>query len=241
MVIDFHAHILPRCDHGCHSSAMAQEQLRLIKDAGTDAVVATPHFYPNEDSIASFLAGREGALDAMREKLSLQELPVVYPAAEVLVCEGLHKMKDLESLAVSGTNVILLEMPFRRWSEALINTVLGVKARGLVPVLAHINRYDLENVEPLLDKGVLAQVNAEAFAPFKNFRRYVELMREGKVVALGSDLHEAKRADYKRFLHMQKKLGAVADAVFAKTEALLKNATPLYQPNGDKAKQTQSV
>ena len=241
MIIDFHAHVLPRCDHGCHSSAMALAQLSLMKSAGTDAVVATPHFYPNEDSIASFLAAREGALDAMREKLPLEALPTVYPAAEVLVCEGLHKMKDLESLTVSGTNVILLEMPFRNWSEGLMNTVLGVKDRGLVPVLAHINRYDLEKVEILLDAGILAQVNAEAFAPFKNFKRYVELMEEGKVVALGSDLHEAKRADYKRFLHMQKKLGTLADAVFANTEKLLKNATPLYQGEREKTKQTQSV
>lgn len=241
MIIDFHAHVLPRCDHGCHSSAMALEQLNLIKSAGTDAVVATPHFYPNEDSIASFLAAREGVLDAMREKLPLEALPAVYPAAEVLVCEGLHKMKDLESLAISGTNVILLEMPFRNWSEGLINTVLGVRDRGLVPVLAHIDRYDLEKVAILLDKGILAQVNAEAFGLFKNVKPYVELMRAGKVVALGSDLHEAKRADYKRFLHMQKKLGTVADAVFAKTEALLKNATPLYRSEREKATQTQSV
>lgn len=241
MIIDFHAHVLPRCDHGCHSSAMSLEQLKLIKSAGTDAVVATPHFYPNEHSIASFLAAREGALDAMREKLPLEALPAVYPAAEVLVCEGLHKMKDLESLAISGTNVILLEMPFRNWSEGLINTVLGVRDRGLVPVLAHIDRYDLENVALLLDKGILAQINAEAFGLFKNVKPYVELMRQGKVVALGSDLHETKRADYKRFLHMQKKLGALADTVFAKTEALLKNATPLYQSEREKATQTQSV
>ncbi len=228
MIIDFHAHILPRCDHGCNSSAMAHQQLSIMKAAGTDAVVATPHFYPNEDRIESFLDAREGAISAIRHKLPLAELPAIYPAAEVLVCAGLHKMESLEKLAVSGTKVILLEMPFTRWSDELINTVLGVRERGLCPVLAHIDRYELSDVQILLRAGILAQVNAESFGMFKNPKPYVDLMREGKVVALGSDLHGDKSAHYARFTRMQKKLGTVADTVFASTTELLKSAAPIY-------------
>jgi len=227
MTVDFHAHILPRCDHGCHSSAMALEQLKLIKSYGTDAVVATPHFYPNEDSISSFLDGREGALAAMQKKLPLRELPTVYPAAEVLVCEGLHKMEGLETLAIAGTNVILLEMPIGRWSDLLLDTVVGVRERGLVPVLAHIDRYDMGAVKELLNKGALAQVNADAFGFFKSAKVYQELAREGKVVALGSDLHGVKRETYRRFLYMKRKLGPLTEEIFERSEALLATAKPL--------------
>jgi len=227
--IDFHAHILPRADHGCDSSAMAEAQLRLMKDAGTDAVVATSHFYPNTDSISSFLARRQGCLDALLKKLPMAELPVVYQGAEVLVCAGIHKMEGLERLAIVGTNVLLLEMPFGAWSPELYTTVLEVRSRGLCPVLAHIDRYDLQNVMPLLEKGILAQVNAEAFGLFAKTAPYEALMREGRVVALGSDLHGSKAADYKRFVRMQKKLGSLADTVFAATEQLLQNATPLFE------------
>ena len=234
MIIDFHAHVLPRCDHGCDHSAMAKNQLLMMRAAGTDAVVATPHFYPNNDRVESFLDGRDGAIEAMRRKLPLEDLPIVYPAAEVLVCPGLHEMEGLESLTVSGTNVILLEMPFTHWSEALIATVLGVRERGLVPVLAHIDRYDLAEVKKLLRRDVQAQVNAESFGFLKNPKPYVDLMRAGKVVALGSDLHGESKAHYKRFLHMQKKLGALADDVFARSAELLKTATPIYQPEREK-------
>ncbi len=234
MIIDFHAHILPRCDHGCDHSAMAKNQLLMMRAAGTDAVVATPHFYPSDDNVESFLERRNGALSAMLRKLPLEDLPTVYPAAEVLVCQGLHEMEGLERLTVSGTNVILLEMPFIRWGEALISTVLGVRERGLVPVLAHIDRYDLGEVQALLRTGVQAQVNAESFGFLKNPRPYVDLMRAGKVVALGSDLHGESKAHYKRFLHMQKKLGLLADDVFVRSAELLKNATPLYQPEREK-------
>jgi len=241
MVVDFHAHILPRCDHGCKNSAMSAEQLGLIGSLGTAAVVATPHFYPNEDSIESFLDGRDGALAAMRHKLPLHELPKVFPAAEVLVCAGLHQMKGLEALTVSGTNVILLEMPFGRWSDELIKAALGVRERGLIPVLAHIDRYDLKDVSALLYEGALAQVNAEAFGAFKNPKPYIDYIRSGKVVALGSDLHGTKRGDYQRFVRMQKKLGSLADEVFARSETLLQNAIPIYQPEREKAEHAQFV
>ena len=238
MTIDFHAHILPRCDHGCHSSAMALEQLKLIRSYGTDAVVATPHFYPNEDSIASFLSGRDGAVSALRRKLPLEDLPTVYAGAEVLVCEGLHKMEGLERLAIAGTNVILLEMPIGRWSDLLFDTVLGVRDRGLIPVLAHIDRYDMNAVNVLLDKGILAQVNVEAFGLFKSARPYVELMRAGKVVALGSDLHKVKRKAYRHFARVKRKLGPLADEVFARTAELLKAATPITAPQTAENPQT---
>ena len=100
-------------------------------------------------------------------------------------------------------------------------------ARGLCPVLAHIDRYDIRNVTALLDEGILAQVNAEAFRAFAKTAPYEALMREGRVVALGSDLHGSDPKSYKRFVKMQKKLGEVADTVFAATEKLLTNAIPL--------------
>lgn len=227
MKIDFHAHILPRTDHGCDGSLMAHRQLLLMREAGTDAVVATPHFYPNHDSVESFLDRREGALYAMQQKLPLADLPTVYPAAEVLVCVGIDKMPGLERLAVSGTNVILLEMPFTYWGEELIETVKGVRARGLLPVLAHIDRYPPEAVAELMQLGFLAQVNAEAFGALRSTRVLCRYMEEGKVVALGSDLHGDMPRSYKRFLLMQRKLGTLADAVFARSAELLADAAPL--------------
>ena len=235
MIVDFHAHVLPHTDHGCDGSRIARRQLQLMRRGGTDAVVATPHFYPNDDSVRSFLRRREGAIGAMRRKLPLEDLPTVYPAAEVLVCVGMHEMEGLEKLAVTGTNVILLEMPFSRWNDALIDTVLGVKARGLCPILAHIDRYFLEDVEILLQEGIRAQVNAEAFGTFQNPKPYVELMREGKVVALGSDLHGARRAHYARFVRMRKRLGGVADTVFAATSDLLVGARSILEADREPA------
>ncbi len=236
MIIDFHAHILPRTDHGCVSSAMSHAQLQLMKKYGTDAVVATPHFYPNQNNVDSFLRARDGAIGAMRAKLPLEDLPTVYPAAEVLVCEEIHKMPGLEELTVRGTNIILLEMPFVRWSDDLIQSVLGVRERGLCPVLAHIDRYFYDDVQILLKEGIKAQLNAEACGLFGNHKRFMSLMESGQVVALGSDLHEAKAGDYRRFVKAQKKLGKQAAPLFARTEALLKGAVSITDPTPEREK-----
>ena len=236
MIIDFHAHILPRTDHGCASSAMSLAQLQLMKKFGTDAVVATPHFYPNQNTTESFLCARDGAIGAMRAKLPLEDLPAVYPAAEVLVCEGIHKMPGLEELTIAGTNIILLEMPFVRWSDDLIRSVLGVRERGLCPILAHIDRYFYGDVQILLNEGFKAQLNAESFGLFGNYKSLLPHVESGQVVALGSDLHEAKAGDYRRFVKAQKKLGKQAAPLFARTEALLKGAVSITDPTPEREK-----
>lgn len=226
-MIDFHAHIMPRVDHGCDSMAMAHRQLLHCKAVGVQAVVATPHFYPNRHRVAEFLSWQSGAAEAMREKLPMGDLPLVYAGAEVLVCEGMQHMEGLSQLTVVGTNVILLEMPFARWSTVLLETVLAIREMGLCPVLAHIDRYPLQAVTELLREGITAQLNAEVFAAFGGWRRYLPFVENGSVVALGSDLHGARAKDCRRFLAATEKLGTNAPAIFARTEKLLAGAVPL--------------
>ena len=241
MIIDFHAHILPRADHGSDCSATTMAQLLLIKQSGTEAVVATPHFYPNRDRVEDFLDHRDGSIDAMLRKLPMADFPPVFPAAEVLVCQNIDEMEHLEKLTIAGTNVILLEMPFGRWKESLMEAVLRVRKRGLVPVLAHIDRYHSADVRVLLEQGIAAQLNASVFRPFGGAKAYLPLIENGSVVAFGSDLHGAEKKSYQPFLRLQKKLGSTATAVFARSEALLKGAVPIYTPDSQKSKEKHPV
>ena len=43
--IDFHAHILPRCDHGSDGWETSRQQLKLAREAGVEVICATSHFY----------------------------------------------------------------------------------------------------------------------------------------------------------------------------------------------------
>ena len=110
-VIDFHAHVLPGADHGSRNLEIALRQLRIAAENGTTAIVATPHFEPQNETIAHFLSRRERAAEALLPHLT-KDMPRVYLGAEVLLCPNMQNMPELSRLAIEGTDVILLERPF---------------------------------------------------------------------------------------------------------------------------------
>ena len=224
--IDFHAHILPGADHGSRNTETSRRQLALMREADISTVVATPHFYPHQQRVESFLRLRDRAATELRQSL-LEEAPRILLGAEVLVCPGIHEMEGLEQLAIKGTNVILLEMPTTAWGTALLDTVEEIKAAGFHPVMAHIDRYPPEEVRKLLARGLPVQLNATAFSGLFGGKMYRQMITDGSVCALGSDLHGSNPAGYKPFSKMLKRLGADADAVFSRTEQMLAGAVAL--------------
>ncbi len=228
MIVDFHAHILPGADHGSDGPETSLSQLRLIEAAGVDAVVATPHFYPHRDTLDTFLARRAAAAKTLSELAPTGDLRI-FLGAEVLVCPRLDQMPGIRDLAIVGTNVILLEMPFRPFAGDLIDTVLSIREMGLTPVLAHIDRYEKESVWRLLRAGIHAQLNASSLKNRRGVRRESEYLEGDAVVALGSDLHGAKPKKYRYFVHSRHLLGEKATEIFSRTTALLKGAEPLQR------------
>ena len=61
--LDYHAHILPGCDHGSSSVDMSLKQMDMAKEAGIQTICATPHFYPHKESVSSFIERRRQTAD----------------------------------------------------------------------------------------------------------------------------------------------------------------------------------
>ena len=235
--LDFHAHILPGADHGSDCSATSLSQLELLREAGVTAVVATPHFYPHCHNIDGFCERRARSAAHLARRLTDRH-PAVFVGAEVLACTGMENMEGLDRLCVAGTRTLLLELPFSGWGHSLIDTVLQIKENGFHPVLAHIERYARPAIEEFLREGVSAQLNAELFSHPLRHRAYFRYIEGGVVVALGSDLHDAPKSTVRTLMRMRRRLGDAADAVFARTEALLAGAHPLQsvETGADQAK-----
>ena len=53
LTLDYHAHILPRCDHGSDGVETSLRQLAMAAEAGIRTVCATPHFYPHRRGAAA--------------------------------------------------------------------------------------------------------------------------------------------------------------------------------------------
>ena len=221
--IDFHAHILPGCDHGSDGLETSLRQIALAKEADVDVVCATPHFYGHQTGVERFLEKRARCWQELKAHLK-EDDPRVLLGAEVLAFEGIERLPQLQELCLSGTDLLLLEMPFSHWSERLIDSVEALSERkDLRIVLAHVNRYDPGEVEMLFSfDRVKGQVNVSSLKRRFQSRHLREWMREGQIVAVASDIHGTE-IGYEAWKTAKRKNPAEWDTVMQMSEALLRN------------------
>lgn len=222
MRIDFHAHILPATDHGCDSAEMARRQLDLASSVGIEAIVATPHFYPHQDTVEHFVERQFRGAAKLHSVLKETD-PQVFLGAEVLVCTGMERMTGLKYLCIERTDqVILLELPFHGVPEEIWETICDIRDQGYQPVLAHLDRYDRTVVQRALSLHVPFQLNADAFHSVFNRKKWKSFVGQGVVYALGSDIHGISPEAYSQFKRAISILGDDADVLMKRTAKLLK-------------------
>jgi len=193
MMIDFHSHILPGIDDGSRNIEESILLLNELKGQGIGAVAATPHFYASRRSPQEFLDRRDHAYE--RLVLSLPGgLPKIFLGGEILYYPGISRMHELDLLCLQGTDLLLLEMPFKTWSEYMLDEILDIaRSRQYTLLLAHIERYYFKQTrsiwDSLLQEDVLMQANADFFLGFFQSQRALSLIKQGRIHLLGSDCH----------------------------------------------------
>ena len=134
--LDYHAHILPGCDHGSSSVDMSLKQMDMAKEAGIQTICATPHFYPHKESVSSFIERRRQTADNLWAQIPA-DAPRVLLGAEVLICDGMERLNGLRELCLEGTNELLLEMPFYRWPAPIWDGTQLSKIQNMKPSAAN--------------------------------------------------------------------------------------------------------
>lgn len=191
-MIDFHTHILPNVDDGSKGVEESALMLARLFEQGVNKVIATPHFYANDESVDEFLLRRNAAF----EKLSKNGCDVskIILGAEVRYYDGISHLQDLKKLRIEGTRFLLLEMPFNKWTDYAINEVIDLANRGKISlVLAHIDRYlpiiSKSVIAKLSANGVLFQANSSFFDSFFKASKAIKMLKENKIHFIGSDSH----------------------------------------------------
>ena len=194
-MIDFHSHILPEIDDGSSSINESLELLSLTKQQGISHMVATPHFYASDTNPERFLFARNRSYEKLSEAVINRSLPKIIPGAEVSYFEGISDCDELKSLKISGTNLIMVEMPMCRWSGRMLSELSAIHEKsGLIPLIAHIDRYikllhDKKIINKLSGLPVLIQANASFFIDKRTSRLALSLLSKNKIHLLGSDCH----------------------------------------------------
>lgn len=194
-MIDFHTHILPGIDDGSASVEESLQMLRALAAQGVDTVVATPHFSALESTPETFVETRNGAFSQIPQE---DDLPKILLGAEVAYFDSMSYCDDLSALKIGDSNLLLVEMPFGCWTDRMIEDVCAIfRQQGLMPVLAHVERYDRKDQFPrykgFLEDQVLFQCNAQFFLNGFASRKALRQLAEGGIQFLGSDCHNMAR------------------------------------------------
>lgn len=192
-MIDLHCHILPGIDDGAEHPAQARAMLDMQAGSGTDAMYLTPHFHPGEKDTETFLSERSRAWAQLEPVLTPQEKSRIRLGAEVRYSEGLLSL-DLRKLALGESDYLLLELPGRRYPAYLPRITEELLDRGMIPLLAHVERYAYFREEPellkqLIDLGALAQVSAHTLFDRQDKNFSVACLRHGLAQIVASDAH----------------------------------------------------
>ena len=193
-MIDLHTHLLPGVDDGSPTAAHSATILRRMQGEGVQTVVCTPHLRASE------------ALDApVTEHARLhEELRTIAPP-EVRLLTGFEIMLDQPgldltspALALGGSVARLVEFPRRGLPAGATEELLRLRMSGVLPVVAHPERYSGCTIETLgvwRELGAVMQADGMALlgaGPMAEFAR--EALAEGFVDVLASDNHGDRRS-----------------------------------------------
>lgn len=197
-MIDFHVHLLPGMDDGSRNKRMSMAMLKESKRQGIEISVATPHFYFDSPA-EKVIKKRERAYKELLKHYEKkgEDMPDIRLGFEVYLSDKIYDEEDIDRLCISKTATLLVEMPYKKWTDRIFDRLKFLVDKGYDIVIAHPERYietaDQKDYDKLFSFGVTGQVNAASFvSPITRDFAY-KLIREGKIGLMGSDAHNTGR------------------------------------------------
>lgn len=202
-MIDIHCHILPGFDDGAADLREALAMAAMAADSGVSAIVATPHFRGTADSAAEEAATILRLFDELDEAIRAQRLPLtLHRGAEVLCLPETPALAARGLLpTLAGTSYLLTEFYFDEPFDSMNERLEELAAGGLVPVVAHPERYAAIQRDPRLAAvwfaaGYVLQLNkGSVLGAFgSRVQQTAEhLLENGLAHLIASDAHGADR------------------------------------------------
>jgi len=221
---DFHSHLMPGVDDGATDEAESSPALATLQEQGVVALITTPHVDGSITTDPAALAARLAALDAGWARL--QRVAAGFDGVSVM--RGAEIMLDTPDpdlsdarLRLNGGDFVLVEFGFMTVPPNSAAALRRLRSAGVVPVLAHPERYSGLTRESDLpqqwrEAGALLQVNAGSLTG-----RYGAeaqsiahgLLRAGLVDYIGSDYHARGRPALAGCYRMLTEMGAGEQAM----------------------------
>lgn len=197
--IDIHCHMLPGVDDGSKSNEESLACLKVMRDAGFEKVICTPHYqYPRFPNVESDIQNRYDSMLLDFTSLNAQNIPqMIGVAGEYRVDSGFaDRIKNNQFLLVGG-KYLLTEFSLHQQVIGLDQVMFDLQMKNYEIILAHPERYPYyssasSKLQHLKDMGVYFQVNILSLIGFYGEgprRKAFEMIEKGWVEFLGTDMH----------------------------------------------------
>ena len=208
-MIDIHAHILPYVDDGAEDLADAILMAELAVESGVHTIIATPHSNipgVQENFRSDWLLQQ---FEKLQNELDARKIPLkIRTGMEIFATDDVaEKIRQHWLLPLNQSDHYLIEFDFYMGSQRITHILESVCELGVVPVIAHPERYISVQRRPQvvwdwIDMGCQLQMNrGSIFGSFgkSTYRAAEELMENDCITYIASDAH----SPYRRTTFMQ--------------------------------------
>ncbi|MEG0132501.1 MAG: CpsB/CapC family capsule biosynthesis tyrosine phosphatase [Clostridium sp.] len=199
---DFHSHIIYGVDDGSKDEEMTIKMLRNAVEHGTKRIVATPHFL--KDNYMVNYGEVNIRVEEIKKLANRNNLQIeVYCGQEVYYTNYILEMyKSGDIGTINNSRYMLIELPMGDFNiRKVIDNIYEIQIKGIVPILAHPERYQKlikkpELINMFVKEGFLAQLNIGSIMGYfgKDVRKTAELFVNNRIYnVIGSDAHGVER------------------------------------------------
>ena len=213
-MVDLHSHLIWGIDDGSKSKEMTVNMLKQAVKGGTKKIVLTPHYLPGYYEVPINEVKervKELSLLAKEYELDIE----IYCGQEVYFFEDMLEYYENKLIGtINESRYMLIEFNMRNFSvEEVIYILYDLQLEGIVPVIAHPERYYMFIKNPSLinefiEEGFLFQLNIGSITGDfgKEVKKTAEIFLKNKIYSFfGSDAHR----DEKRNPNMSKGVEAL--------------------------------
>lgn len=190
---------MPAVDDGARNDNLALDMLRAAEADGISIIAATPHAH--HVGAARIIEG----VERLRELADAAGIQIeIIPGHEARLAPDIaDRYRQGDIIPLNHTTYQLIELHlFEEWPKELSERSIGrIQAAGLIPVMAHPERYPViqrepEWVEALIERGIMLQVNSHSLTGYHGpeAQKTAELLVSRRLVhVIASDAHNPGR------------------------------------------------
>ena len=203
-MVDIHSHIINEIDDGSKSIDMTINMLKKSEQSGTTDIIATPHFMRGRFEVEYKDVVKK--VEELKKIVKENNIDInIYAGQEVYYSRKLIEYYNDKIIGtINNTKYMLIELPMLEFNiYEVINTIYELQIRGIVPIIAHPERYKQFIKKPsminsLIKEGMLFQMNTGSIVGDfgKDVKKTAAKYLEHNVYSfIGSDAHRDRGRD----------------------------------------------